>query len=118
MVRRGTNIPKFDTAGWWLHGSTKIETARSPFYVLKYTGKEYQKVGRFPKGLRMFAVWMAEGVISPVARWFFRLSAVPAWLREEALKSISDVGAKFQRVAGGGWSFSGRMYFSPWEVVT
>jgi hypothetical protein len=115
LVKKGTDIPKPDDSGWWEHGLTRIETARSPFYVLTYTGKEYQKVGIFPKGLRMFAVWISPKVVSSVTRWLFRLSAVPAWLVEAVKGDI--VGASFKRVIGGGWEVAGVKYVSPWEVI-
>lgn len=116
LVKAGTDIPKPDTCGWWLFGSTRIETARTPFYILTYTGKEYQKSGFFPKGLRMFAVWIGEGVVDGGSRWLFRLSALPGWLETKAF-SIGNVGAKFRRVPGGGWDCEGEHFQSPWEVV-
>lgn len=116
LVKKGVSIPEPDTAGWWVHGMTRIETARSPFYVLTYTGKEYQKMGYFPKGLRMFAVWISPEAVPAVTRWFFRLSALPGWLVEE-LRGIGIVGAKFKRVPGGGWSVAGSFYKSPWEII-
>lgn len=116
LVEKGTNIPKPDDAGWWVHGLTRIETAKSPFYVLKYTGKEYQKMGHFPKGLRMFAVWISPGLVPGVTRWFFRLSTLPAWLLE-CMKGIETVGQKFCRKPGGGWFVGDRVFKSPWVVV-
>lgn len=117
LVPKGTKIPKPDEAGWWEKGMSRIETAKSPFYILTYTGKEYQKVGIFPKGLRMFAVWVADGVVSAVTRWFFRLSTLPSWLVEELKGDLRIVGAKFKRVPGGGWSVAGVVYKSPWEII-
>jgi hypothetical protein len=117
LVKRGTKIEYPDSSGAWPYGLTRIETARSPFYILTYTGKEYQKVGIFPKGLRMFAVWIADGVVSAVTRWFFRLSAIPGWLRDEIKGDLGIVGAKFKRVVGGGWECDGVFYRSPWEVI-
>jgi hypothetical protein len=54
-------IPKPDKSGMWIHGMTKVELARSPFYLLVHTGKEYQKdFYRFPKGMRAFGVWVKD----------------------------------------------------------
>lgn len=116
LVKKGTKIEKPDQAGWWPWGMSKIETARSPFYVLTYTGKEYQKMSQYPKGLRVFALWIGDGVVEAVTRWFFRLSALPRWLVEQA-KGIETVGAKFRRVPGGGWDCNGSFFRSPWEII-
>lgn len=116
LVKKGTNIPKPDESELWPYGSSRIETARSPWYILSYTGKEYQKAGVFPKGLRMFAVWISPKVVTGVTRWFFRLSAIPQWL-SEVIKGADVVGSRFVRVAGGGWECAGTFYKSPWEVL-
>lgn len=56
VVDRGTNLPLPDKSGWWPHGMSKIETARSPWYLLTYTGKEFQKnFDLFPKNTRLYA---------------------------------------------------------------
>jgi hypothetical protein len=116
LVEKGTNIPMPDKDGLWVHGSSRIETARSPYYILSYAGKEYQKVGIFPKGLRMFAVWISPEVVSGITRWFFRLSTFPVWLVVEVLKN-SMFGVKIRRAVGGGWEVGGTIYKSPWEVI-
>jgi hypothetical protein len=54
-------IPKPDKSRMWNNGSTKIELARTPFYLLVHTGKEYQKdFDKFPKGMRAFGVWIKD----------------------------------------------------------
>jgi hypothetical protein len=56
-VKKGTRIPYPDKAGWWTGGMTSIVKARSPYYVLTYVSKEYQKdFDKFPKGARVYAV--------------------------------------------------------------
>jgi hypothetical protein len=65
VVRKGTRIPlpdKEHTAGgrvygrMWSHGWSGIHTARSPYYLVKYVGKEYQKdLSRYPKSCRLYA---------------------------------------------------------------
>lgn len=117
LVDRGTRIPFFDKAGWWVHGSTRIETAvRTIFYICSYTAKEgYQKFGNFPKGLRMFAVWIGDDVIDAGTRWKFRLSAFPAWLA----KKIQPLGRSFKvkRNDGGGWLVDDFLFESPYECI-
>jgi hypothetical protein len=116
MVRRGAIIAMPDKAGWWEHGSTRIETARSPYYLLTYTGKEYQKMGEFPKGMRLFAVWVRREKVRAVARWLFRISALPGWL-SNILKAEKWVGSKVCRAEGGGWLVQGVKFVSPWFVI-
>jgi hypothetical protein len=116
LVKKGANIPMPDSSGMWVHGSSRIETARTPFYVLTYTGKEYQKLGAYPKGLRIFAIWISPHIIAPASRWFMKVSALPAWLREQ-LKGVNLVGERISRVVGGGWECAGQIYKSPWEVL-
>jgi hypothetical protein len=116
LVRKGTSIPKPDKAGWWVLGMSKIETAKTAYYIAKYTGKEYQKIGNFPKGLRMFAVWVSASLAPGVARWFFRASAWPKWLKDQIIEAAL-VGYIARRVVGGGWECNGEFYKSPWRVV-
>jgi hypothetical protein len=57
LVTPGTDIPKPDRKGYWVHGMSKIETARTAFYLATYTGKEYQKdLSKYPKSCRLYAV--------------------------------------------------------------
>lgn len=59
VIKEGVKIPYPDENGIWIKGLTRIEKARTPFYILKYTGKEYQKdFENYPKGARLFAIWM------------------------------------------------------------
>jgi hypothetical protein len=116
LAKRGTNIPMPDKCGWWEHGSTNIKTARTPFYICKYTGKQHQKMGEFPKGLRMFAVWIKPGVISDNALWMFRLSAYPRWLVEGMWKDGNFRGIP-KRMEGGGWLVGRHKYYSPFTIL-
>lgn len=116
LVRRGADVPLPDRDGFWDHGLSRVETARTPFYVLRYTGKEYQKVGSFPQGLRMFAVWVRADVVARLVRWVFRLSALPAWLREDVL-ALADVTLSVRRADGGGWMVGRDRFLSPWVVL-
>lgn len=60
-IEKGIPIGYPDKMGWWKHGSTRVTTAKSPFYILTYTGKEYQKeFSKFPKGARCHAVKLCD----------------------------------------------------------
>lgn len=56
--KRGTKFPKpDDKGGGWPHGMSKVQTARTPFYLVTYIGKEYQKdLARYPRSCRLYAV--------------------------------------------------------------
>lgn len=118
VVRKGSKIPQPDRAGWWPWGLTRTETAKTPFYIAKYTGKEYQKVGPFPKGLRIFAVWLSDDLVSGQEYWYFRLSSLPGWFREVILSlPISRHFGDWKRAPGGGWEYEGRCFESPYELL-
>lgn len=102
----------------WDKGFTKVEKARSVFYLSKYIGKEYQKdYSKFPKGMRSFGLW-----VSPQYAWEIRnnirMSAFPSWVRglitEEEIRQgkISVV-----RERGGGWNLEGSVFRSDWEML-
>ena len=126
-VEPGTFIPLPDKSDMWPWGMSKIEKGRSVFYISSYTSKKYQKTGEFPKGLRMYAVWVKDGLLSDYDRWIFRLSAYPKWLTDQILeKGELYVGQVPTRREGGGWkikhpnSIPGHEiwvpFFSPYEI--
>ena len=56
VVNKGSRIPLPDKSGMWSHGSSSIVTARTPFYLVTYVGKEHQKdLARYPKGCRLYS---------------------------------------------------------------
>jgi hypothetical protein len=64
-LKKGTRFPLPDKAGWWPHGSSSVSSAKSPYYVLSYTKKRYQKdYDKFPVGARAYAVWIQERILS------------------------------------------------------
>lgn len=111
----GRRIPFPDKAGWWVHGSTRTERARSAYYLATYTGKEHQKTG-YPKGLRSFAVWVSQNLASVAEMAIFRASTLPRWLYDIVIDALK-CGAEFpKRCEGGGWWFEGERLTSPWVV--
>jgi hypothetical protein len=121
VVKKGTFIPTPDKPHGkrghvlWPHGMTKIETARSPFYLVKYTGKEHQKEG-FYRNMRIFAVWISKDVLSELERRKFRLSALPKWLANIARPMIDHADYEHPKPSpGGGWLFLDKLFRSEWE---
>lgn len=117
VAKKGTRIPYPDKSGWWPWGMTNVRVARTVFYVCRYVGKEYQKQGPFPKGMRMFAVWFASGAVQVMQRWFFRLSSLPGWFQEVIQALPQEYGGKWARAPGGGWIYEGETYLSPYEFL-
>lgn len=69
-LKKGTRFPLPDKSGWWAHGSSNVTTAKSPYYMLSYTKKKYQKdYDKFPLGCRAFAVWIQESVLAEKLRY-------------------------------------------------
>jgi hypothetical protein len=57
VTKKGARIPTPDKSGMWGHGISGIHTAKTPYYLLKYTGKERQKdLSRYPKSCRLYSV--------------------------------------------------------------
>ncbi|MDR3323748.1 MAG: excisionase family DNA-binding protein [Zoogloeaceae bacterium] len=117
----GRPLPRLDQAGWWPHGSTRMEWARCAVgYVSKYVSKG-QEGAKLPKGARMYGVGGLKDEALQEARWW----ALPGWLRkrtEEALAEPNPApwqGHQFCRCPGGGWvdRESGECFTSPWRVV-
>ena len=117
VMKKGKYLPKPDQAGLWPYGDTRIEQAKTPFYIVKYSGKEYQKHG-FPVHARIFGLYVGKDIVSPFDYWRFRLSVLPSWLIQAA-KLTGRVGVRIWRNLGGGWVVYGDpIYKSPWVVVT
>lgn len=119
LVKRGTEIAKPDEAGWWNYGSTRIETARSPYYICKYTGKEYQKNGRYPKGARVCGCYIRKGLLTEDEMRTYRLERAPKWVREDRLVlvgsgAIEDNVVPIQR--RGRWVLGWLAVRSPWRL--
>ena len=62
LLKPGSDLPKPDKKGYWVHGSSKIVTARSPYYLVTYVGKEYQKdLSKYPKSCRLYSASVRWG---------------------------------------------------------
>ncbi len=76
-VKKGKMLGKPDENGLWLHGMSRIEKARTPFYIIKYVSKRYHGLV-YPKGLRVFAVWICDNEVARDLRYM----SLRLWERE------------------------------------
>ena len=103
LVEKGSDVPYPDESGMWEWGSSNITSAKSPYYLITYLGKEYQKNGDFPKGIRIFAVWYKKDLLSNTSLWRLRKVSWPKWLREDIESRWWLQGLYPKRISGGGW---------------
>lgn len=110
------SLPHFDDLGLWSHGMTRVDRARTPFYIITYSGKSAQKTGRFPKGLRMFAVWLSPAAVAEHILYQFSLTAKPQWVKDIILQFDSLYSSRIRpkRVQGGGWDIADMLFRSPY----
>jgi hypothetical protein len=67
----GDELPYADEAGLWPYGFSRTEIARTPYYLITYLGKEYQKdFSKFPKGIRVFAVYIRDAKPKEILRYY------------------------------------------------
>jgi hypothetical protein len=108
----GIKLPKLDDAGWWPHGSTRMEWARHAVgYVSKYVSKGQEGI-KLPSGARMYGVGGLTGDALAESRWW----ALPTWLR--GLVARGDTVRRAPPGTGGGWLHrdTGELFQSPWRV--
>lgn len=120
IAKKGTRIPMPDKSGMWRYGMSKIETAKSVFYICSYLKKQYQKGlgdNKFPKGLRMYSVYVSKNFFSVASRWFLRLSTLPRWLYEVVIGLSDAYGSSWKRCKFGGWWYADKHYKSPFVLV-
>lgn len=109
-VPMGVTVPNPDKQGWWPHGFTRTERARSAVgYLTKYASKGDS--GAFPRGLRLSGGFGITQSGRQVRRWL----CMPGWLVQRA-------GGSFQRITRlpGGIFVSeetGECWRSPWVYV-
>ena len=109
-VPRHLSLPKPDKAGWWPHGSTRVETLRcGAAYASKYASKGED--GRsFPRGLRLHG----RGGLSVAEKMVVRWWCLAKWVREHFPEAARDI----RKVTGGYLSRSdGEFLASPWRVI-
>lgn len=104
-VPKGITLPKADKQGWWPHGWSRTERARSAVgYLAKYSSKG--SCGEFPPGARIHGNGGLDGV-RPVLRWWL----LPRYVRD-CCSHLDDV----RRIAGGFLSrATGEFWPSRWK---
>lgn len=128
----GFLLPKPDKAGWWQHGWTRIEYARSPVgYIAKYTSKgsssDTSPLSRrqslaavirgenppplFPRGARIYGSGGLDSVVKLIRRWWM----LPSWVR-----NLTQPAHDVRRARGGGWVSreTGEFFRSIWGIVS
>jgi hypothetical protein len=120
-VRKGVKIKKPDKNGMWKEGMTSVEKANTVWYVAKYTGKMYQKVG-LPKYFHMYAIWICERILQDLEsfrRWNLKKSSYPIWLVRilDSRLDWMERGVAVERCKGGGWWVDNMKFDSPYIVV-
>lgn len=107
----GIRLPNLDDAGWWPHGWTKIEWARSPLkYLSKYASKGQDTAHhKYPKGFRIHGT----GGLSEATAARRTYERRPQWVKD--LFSLDD---RPKPAPGGGYvSVQGEWHPSPWRIV-
>lgn len=86
-VPRRLRLPRPDASGWWPHGMSNVETARSPVgYMVKYASKTRpEDLARLPKGVRLHG----NGGHDPVSRTKLRETLAPFWIKQ-AMRERKD----------------------------
>lgn len=107
----GVELPYPDKAGLWTYGMTRLEEARTPYYLLKYLGKEHQKdFSKFPKRIRVFAVYIRDPELKQALRYLSLTNYQREIIAEYgwgALKRFTTEHKRLVGTAGLSWSVSG-----------
>lgn len=103
MLVKGTWLPYPDKEGIWKHGMTSVTPARTPWYMVSYLKKEYQKNYEvFPKGIRAFAVWIKDKERASELRF----ENLKPWQKEIIKKYGLESLSEFIKPKNG-WEFAG-----------
>jgi len=121
VLPRGRRIPFPDQGGLWKKGMTRtkyLPWRKIGDYLAEYVRKLDQKMGPFPRGLRIFGVGFTEvawRILGEEARLWFRASGLPGWL-VALVDWLREIPARFG--AGGWWWFRRASIWvrSPWRL--
>lgn len=107
-------LPLFDKRGWWPHGMTKAEWARSPAgYMAKYCAKDaIAQCAWDTKGAR----WTGAGGLTQGVRLAIRWRLAPRWLLDFRSRIDGDSGCALGRL-GSRWRVGPWLLRSPWSCT-
>lgn len=120
VVPKGVRLNFPDRDGTWDKGSTRVEKARTVWYVASYTGKERQKAGLYLiPYVHMFAVWISEKIATGFDRWNMKKCMFPTWVQEVISLHPGWYmgGVSVERSPGGSWWIDNMLFESPWVVT-
>jgi len=118
VTKRGKMLPKPDQVGWWTYGSSNIEAAKKPGYIMKYAQKGTpEDENQFPAGLRLFAVIITSAFIyDECKRLIFRSSTLPSWIQTIYIEGGITSAAFPRKRKGGGWLIEKKFFDTPWQI--
>jgi hypothetical protein len=120
LVKRGSKVPIPDREGFWNKGSSRIETARSPFYICSYVGKEIQKKLNLPKGARVCRAYIKKGILTGVENANYKASLAPKWVRDTRAEYMGEfcTTEDVVRRIKGKWVVGQEVLNCPYELVS
>lgn len=96
-IPRRLRLPRADSRGWWVHGSTNTVRATNPYgYLSKYASKaaKHEPGQTFPKGARIHGIGGLEGDEAAIVAW---------WKLPKLLRLGAEGSHQWRRRPGGGW---------------
>lgn len=109
----GKKLPMFDARGWWPHGMTRVEWARSgPAYIAKYASKGGgEGRAQIPKGFRIHGTGGLQGFEKTERRYHL----APQWVR-----NVFTLDERPKYINGIGWlsQTTGHIQESPYFVAS
>lgn len=102
------SMPKWDKQGWWPHGFTNTQVAKTGVgYLMKYVSK-FSPYHQFPRGMRIYGIGGMNDQARSIRSWF----NLPEWVKAEY-----GVGDVTRRACGYVVRSTGEILASPWVVM-
>jgi hypothetical protein len=116
-LTNGKRLPMPDKVGAWPHGSSRIEKARTLYYIAKYAQKgQGPNDNSYPRGARIFATYVSPDARCVGAHTNYKSSVYPKWLRD--IVDIGTYGKVARRQPRGGWRIGKYLFASPYQIVS
>ena len=97
-------VPMPDKKGHWKSGGSnrdEVSCVSINYLTSDYMKKKEQK-SHYPKGIRIYSVWLNEKYFDATDFWALRSVSYPCWLVEN-INNAGLINPKIRRAAGGGW---------------